>query len=125
MSFNKALFLDRDGTIIEDCNGVLNVDDIIRSAQTDAAGVANSRIVSITGNVVSHLPIADVAGGFTNFAAGNDVYLGSSDEGSGSNVNAGFPEVVKHSGEIMYIENRGAVTRAADQIEDIKLIIEM
>ena len=29
MSFNKALFLDRDGTIIEDCNGVLNVDDII------------------------------------------------------------------------------------------------
>jgi hypothetical protein len=25
----------------------------------------------------------------------------------------------------MYIENRGAVTRAADQIEDIKLIIEM
>ncbi len=103
----------------------LKVDDIIRSAQTDAAGVANSRIVSITGNVVSHLPIADVAGGFTNFAAGNDVYLGSSDEGSVSSVNAGFPEVVKHSGEIMYIENRGAVTRAADQIEDIKLIIEM
>jgi hypothetical protein len=103
----------------------LKVDDIIRSAGTDAAGVANSRIVSITGNVVSHLPIADVAGGFTNFAAGNDVYLGSSDEGSVSSVNAGFPEVVKHSGEIMYIENRGAVTRAADQIEDIKLIIEM
>ena len=103
----------------------LKVDDIIRSAGTDAAGVANSRIVSITGNVVSHLPIADTAGGFTNFAAGNDVYLGSSDEGSVSSVNAGFPEVVKHSGEIMYIENRGAVTRAADQIEDIKLIIEM
>ena len=103
----------------------LKVDDIIRSAGADAAGVANSRIVSITGNVVSHLPIADSAGGFTNFAAGNDVYLGSSDEGSVSSVNAGFPEVVKHSGEIMYIENRGAVTRAADQIEDIKLIIEM
>ena len=103
----------------------LSVDDIIRSSGTDAAGVANSRIVSITGNVVSHLPIADTAGGFTNFAAGNDVYLGSSDKGSVSSVNAGFPEVVKHSGEIMYIENRGAVTRAADQIEDIKLIIEM
>ena len=103
----------------------LKVDDIIRSAGADAAGVANSRIVSITGNVVSHLPIADSAGGFTNFAAGNDVYLGSSDVGSVSSVYAGFPEVVKHSGEIMYIENRGAVTRAADQIEDIKLIIEM
>ena len=103
----------------------LKVDDIIRSAGADAAGVANSRIVSITGNVVSHLPIADSAGGFTNFANGNDVYLGNSDEGTVSSVNAGFPEVVKHSGEIMYIENRGAVTRAADQIEDIKLIIEM
>jgi len=103
----------------------LSVDDIIRSASADASGVANSRIVSITGNVVSHLPIADSAGGFTNFAAGNDVYLGSSDEGSVSSVNAAFPELVKHSGQILYIENRGAVTRAADQIEDIKLIIEM
>ncbi|SVC13220.1 uncharacterized protein METZ01_LOCUS266074, partial [marine metagenome] len=35
------------------------------------------------------------------------------------------PEVVANSGQIMYIENRGAVTRASDQIEDIKLIIEM
>ena len=103
----------------------LKVDDIIRSASADASGVANSRIVSITGNVVSHLPVVDSAGGFTNFAAGNDVYLGSSDEGTVSSVNAAFPEVVKHSGQIMYIENRGAVTRAADQIEDIKLIIEM
>ena len=28
-------------------------------------------------------------------------------------------------GDIVYLENRGAVARAADQIEDIKLIIEM
>lgn len=102
-----------------------SVDDIIRSAGTDAAGVANSRIVSKTGNVVSHIPIADVAGGFTNFAATNNVFLGSSNKGTVSSVNAAFPEVVKHSGQILYVENRGAVTRAADQIEDIKLIIEM
>ena len=31
----------------------------------------------------------------------------------------------KYSGNILYVENRGAVTRAADQIEDIKLIIQM
>ena len=35
-----------------------------------------------------------------------------------------FPEVERYSGQIMYVENRGAVTRE-DQIEDIKLIIEM
>ena len=33
--------------------------------------------------------------------------------------------IEKYSGQIMYVENRGAVSRAADQIEDIKLIIEM
>ena len=103
----------------------LSVDDIIRSAAADASGVANSRIVSITGNVVSHIPIADSAGGFTNFASGDDVYLGNVDKADVSSVNSDFPEVVKHSGQIMYIENRGAVTRASDQIEDIKLIIEM
>ena len=103
----------------------LSVDDIIRSNGTDAAGVANSRIVSITGNVVSHIPIADVAGGFTNFAATNNVFLGNSNKGTVSSVNAAFPEVVKHSGQILYVEYSGAVTRAADQIEDIKLIIEM
>ena len=102
-----------------------SVDDIIRSAGADAAGVANSRIVSKTGNVVSHIPIADSAGGFTNFAATNNVFLGNQNKGTVSSVNAAFPEVVKHSGQILYVENRGAVTRAADQIEDIKLIIEM
>ena len=103
----------------------LSVDDVIRSANADGAGVKNSRIVSITGNVVSHIPIADSAGGFSNFAAGNNVFLGNSNKGTVSSVNAAYPEVVKNSGQVMYIENRGAVTRAADQIEDIKLIIEM
>ena len=103
----------------------LSVDDIIRSQNADGAGVANSRIVSKNGNVVSHLPIADSAGGFTAFAATNNVFLGSTQKGTVASVNSAFPEVVKHSGQILYIENRGAVTRAADQIEDIKLIIEM
>ncbi|MDA7494711.1 hypothetical protein N8455_00055 [Candidatus Gracilibacteria bacterium] len=35
------------------------------------------------------------------------------------------PKVDKYSGDLMYIENRAAVTRAADQTEDIKVIIEI
>jgi len=35
------------------------------------------------------------------------------------------PQVDKYSGDLMYIENRAAVTRAADQTEDIKVIIEI
>ena len=36
----------------------------------------------------------------------------------------GFPEIENNSGEIIYVENRRLITRAADQIEDIKLVIE-
>jgi hypothetical protein len=34
------------------------------------------------------------------------------------------PELEPNSGEIVYIENRRQITRAPDQIEDIKLVIE-
>ena len=34
------------------------------------------------------------------------------------------PEVQNNSGDLIYIENRRLITRAADQIEDIKLVIE-
>jgi len=94
-------------------------------ANADGAGVAVSRIVSISGNVVSHIPQANNAGGYANFAGSDTVYKGSTSIGTVSSVDASFPEIVKYSGNIMYVENRGAVTRAADQIEDIKLIIQM
>ena len=35
-----------------------------------------------------------------------------------------LPEIKNNSGEIIYIENRRLITRAPDQIEDIKLVIE-
>jgi hypothetical protein len=34
------------------------------------------------------------------------------------------PEIANNSGELIYVENRRLITRAADQIEDIKLVIE-
>ena len=35
-----------------------------------------------------------------------------------------LPEIEQNSGDVIYIENRRLITRAADQIEDIKLVIE-
>lgn len=35
-----------------------------------------------------------------------------------------LPEIDNNSGDVIYIENRRLITRAADQIEDIKLVIE-
>ena len=34
------------------------------------------------------------------------------------------PEYDKYSGDVIYVENRRVITRAADQIEDVKLVIE-
>jgi len=36
-----------------------------------------------------------------------------------------FPDLQPNSGYILYVENRRAITRASDQLEDIKCIIEM
>ena len=33
------------------------------------------------------------------------------------------PEIGPDSGSVIYIDNRGAITRAGDQIEDIKIVI--
>ena len=50
----------------------------------------------------------------------------SSPAGSGITFNNGLatPEIENNSGEVIYVENRRLITRAEDQIEDIKLVIE-
>jgi len=103
----------------------LSADDIIMNAAADGSGVAVARILSISGTVVSFIPSVNSEGGYVDFVAADTVYKSGSSIGSVSSVDATFPEVEKYSGQIMYVENRGAVSRAADQIEDIKLIIEM
>ena len=103
----------------------LSPDDIIMDTSSDGAGVAVSRIVSINGTVISHIPTANSAGGYATFSQADVVYKGGANIGTVSAVAGAHPEVEHYSGNIMYIENRGAVSRAADQIEDIKLIIEM
>ena len=36
----------------------------------------------------------------------------------------GRPEVKKYTGDIIYVENRRTISRSADQIEDVKLVVE-
>ena len=67
--------------------------------------------------------------GFGNFDSGEAVSEIGGGTGSGT-LNASFapyvaPEVDVLSGEVLYIDNRAAVTRAADQTEDIKIVIQI
>ena len=34
------------------------------------------------------------------------------------------PELASNSGDVVYIDNRRAISRANDQVEDIKIVIE-
>ena len=34
------------------------------------------------------------------------------------------PEIEPNSGQVVYIDNRRAISRANDQVEDIKIVIE-
>ena len=105
------------------------VDDTIANANPIASGTAVGKVVSVdsTNRFIYYLPAEDSVGNFNSFSATNTIFVGSTSKGtiSSGGVSGSYPEVQRNSGDIVYLENRGAVARAADQIEDIKLIIEM
>jgi len=107
----------------------ISVDDLLTDAASESATTAKVRVVSKTGNVLKTLPVVNSGGEYVAFANSDEVYRNGSGTKStdvtGSGVSTSHPEMTRFTGQILYVENRGAVSRAADQIEDIKLIIEM
>ena len=83
------------------------------SLHTDAGVV---REFENGGNAISG--VQSLASGTVD-ATNNDTLVGVT-------LSAGLasPEIGNNTGEIIYVENRRLITRAADQIEDIKLVIE-
>lgn len=79
---------------------------VVRSFESDAANAVLGSSSASSGNV--------------------DVALADGTELVGSIFTDGMadPEIENNSGDLIYIENRRLITRAADQIEDIKLVIE-
>ena len=110
---------------------------ILQVHGTITTGTATGRVVSVdsTNRHIYYIPDVDSVGNFGSWSNGNGVHRGTSRGSLGSSlgnysassnaVSTAYPEVKRYSGDIVYLENRGAVARAADQIEDIKLIIEM
>ena len=86
--------------------------------------------VSATNRHVFFLPEVDSVGNYNAFTSSHTLHSNSTgssmaSKGGVDSVSTAYPEIQRNSGDILYLENRGAVARAADQIEDIKLIIEM
>lgn len=77
---------------------------------------ANGIVIDANSTV---LRLADVNG---TFNSNEGLEVSSVVQANSSAVSGG--DLQKYSGDILYVENRTPVTRSADQIEDIKLIIE-
>ncbi len=58
------------------------------------------------------------------FQAGETI-VGSTSAAQGTVLSIADPDVNSDSGDIIYVENRRPINRAGDQIEDIKIIVEM
>ena len=107
----------------------ISVDDLLTDAASESATTAKVRVVSKTGNVLKTLPVVNAGGEYVAFANSDEVFRNGagtkSTDVTGSGVSTSHPEMTRFTGQILNVENRGAVSRAADQIEDINLIIEM
>ena len=102
------------------------VDTEIRNASTEAQGSAVGIVVSVdsTNRIISYLPYPNKVNDTNTFSTSETVYSAASTN-HGTISELGNEEVARHSGDIIYLENRTSVSRASDQIEDIKLIVEM
>lgn len=97
--------------------GTFVEDEIVTGGTSGATG----KILSYdSGNGI--VSLINVVGTFVD----SDVVTGSSSAASASVDTAGVDagDLNRYSGDVLYVEYRRPITRAADQIEDIKLIVE-
>ena len=122
-------------------SGTYQVDEKITQASTGAQGRvvewdATNRILYYVQEVYSTFGL-DASGNLTLFSGANAVTgatsgaaftpsTGTSATTNGVVFAAGYasPELVRDTGEIIYVENRRAISRASDQTEDIKVVVE-
>jgi hypothetical protein len=77
---------------------------VVRSFESNGANAISGALSAASGNVQT---------GYAGTLLGSTFVAGLSN-----------PEIENNSGDVIYLENRRLITRAPDQIEDIKLVIE-
>jgi hypothetical protein len=108
-------------TLSAGVTGTFSVDEIITQATTGATG----RIVSYdsTNRIIYYIKEQGVQNNIA-FATTYNITGGTS-TAVGTASALGNPEVKIDSGDIIYYENRRPINRASDQLEDIKIVVEM
>ena len=100
------------------------VDEVVNQSETGATGIVHTINNNVTANVLS---LTNVKGNWgirdTGESDGNS-FEGATSKASGHVTGKAGPDIVPHTGEVIYIENISAITRDNDQTERIKLMIE-
>ena len=94
------------------------VDQIIEGTATGAKG----QVVEHTGGVISYIQNEATGFGTFNHATDNVRVDGTSVAGTDVTAQA-VPLINHHSGDVMFVENKTATTRATDQVETVRLVI--
>ena len=134
---NTSVVDQATSAIVSAWNGTsFSVDELVTGATSGATG----RVVDFTGN--NNIRMTDVVPSGNSTVAGyNGIYgyftntevlvantIGNGGSGASATANGTGAvtggDLLRFSGDIIYIENRSPISRADDQIEDIKLIIE-
>jgi hypothetical protein len=105
-------------------NGTFVEDTTIEDQSTGAKAYIDT-VDSVNGSLLTArlLVHQNETTGFTSFTASNSVTDPSGNTGIVSQQLAG--EFDPHTGELLYIDNRAAVDRSAEQIEDLKIVIQL
>ena len=134
---NTSVVDQATAAVVSSWNGTaFSVDELVTGATSGATG----RVVDFTGNntirMTDVIPAGNsvtagfngIYGYFTNteVIAANTVGNGGSGASATANGTGAVTggDLQRFSGDIIYVENRSPISRATDQIEDIKLIIE-
>ena len=105
-------------------SGTFVQDEVITGGTSNAKGTvvdwdATTRILKYAQTQWTGL---DASNNLVAFVPNESITSASSASGEIDTVNN--PEIDYYSGSVVYVENRAPITRAADQTENIKLIIE-
>jgi hypothetical protein len=108
-------------------SGTFSIDEEISGGTSGAKGKIVSLNTGSTPKTLRYIQTQNDAAGETTgrlFQVGETI-TGTTSGATGTISAIADPDVVPDSGDIIYVENRRPINRAGDQIEDIKIIVEM
>jgi hypothetical protein len=100
--------------------GTFQQDETITGGTSGAVG----RIVSVSGTTIRYIQLRTENATGATFST-SETITGGTSSATGTVATKTNPEVQPYSGDVIYVENRRPINRASDQIEDIKIIVEM